>query len=386
MQRRSFLTSPIALASGRAASPPGGRPRIAAILNVYFPNSHADVFVGRLLGCYRLNGKTYQPRVDVAAFYVDQFPIDDMAREQGEEYKIPIYSSVPEALRLGGHRLAVDGIAVIGEHGNYPRTPRGNFMYPRWRYFEQITSVFREDGRVVPLYNDKYFAYEWADARKMYDRIRAMKIPCMAGSTLPLTWRRPPLEFPRGIQLDEVLAVSCSDLEEHAYHGIELMQAMAEVRRGGETGVEAVRCIENEAVWKSGERGEWSQELLNAALTRRVNPVTEDRKAPAQAIQVRYKDGLKGTILNLNGLTRDYLFAARVKGHSEPYSSCFYIELYNHNHWSFMVRNFEQLVLTGKETNPIERTLLANGIMLFGLESRLRGHEWLDTAQLDIHY
>ncbi len=342
--------------------------------------------MGRLLSCYRLNGKTYQPRVDVASFYVDQFPVNDMAREQAEEYKIPIYSSVPEALRLGGRGLAVDGIAVIGEHGNYSRTPRGNFMYPRWRYFEQITSVFREDGRVAPLYNDKYLAYEWTDARRMYDRIREMKIPFMGGSTLPLTWRRPPLEFPRGVELEEVLAVSCADLEEHAYHGIALMQAMAERRKGGETGVESARCIENEEVWKSGERGEWSQELLQAALTRRINPVNEDRKAPAQAIQVRYKDGLKGTILNLNGLTRDYLFAARVKGQAEPYSSCFYIELYNHNHWSFMVRNFEELVLTGKEPNPIERILMSTGILLFGLESRLKGHEWLATPQLDIHY
>jgi hypothetical protein len=259
-------------------------------------------------------------------------------------------------------------------------------MYPRWRYFEQLTQVFREEGRVVPTYNDKYFAYEWKDARRMYDRVREMKIPFMAGSTLPLTWRRPPLEFPRGIALEEVLAVSIGDLEEHAYHGIELMQAMAERRQGGETGIEAVRCVEGPEVWKMGDRGEWSRELLNAALSRRENPVQEDRSVTPQAIQVRYRDGLRGTVLNLNGLSRDYLFAARAKNRAEPYSSCFYIELYNHNHWSFMVRNFEDLVLTGKEPNPIERTLVANGILLWGLESRLQGQKWLQTPQLAIRY
>ncbi len=362
------------------------RPRVACVLNSYFPNSHADVFMGRLLEGYRLNGKSYRPRVDVASFYVDQFPLNDMAREQAEEYGVRIYPTVAEALRLGGSRLAVDGVAIIGEHGNYRRTPRGNFMYPRWKRFDEVTTVMREDRRVVPLHHDKYFAYEWADARTMYDRVREMRIPFMAGSTLPLTWRRPPLEFARSIELDEVLAVSCSDLEEHAYHAIELLQAMVERRKGGETGVARIRCVEGDEVWRLGEAGEWSRDLLDAALERRVNPPPANTGQTPQAILVRYRDGLKASILNLNSHTRDYLFAAREKGRAKPHASCFYIQLYLHNHWGFMVRNFEDLVLTGNEANPIERTLLATGVTLFGLESRLQGQRWLDTPELDMRY
>ncbi len=351
-------------------------------MNVYRPDAHADVFMSRLLSCYRLNGKTHHPRVDVVSFYVDQFPLNDMAREQADEYGIKIYPSVTEAICLGGKHLAVDAVAVIGEHGDYPRTPRGNFMYPRWRYFDEITRVFRADGRVVPYYNDKYFGYEWADARRMYDRVREMKIPFMAGSTLPLTWRRPALEFPRGIELEELLCVSFSDLEEHAYHGVELLQGMAERRKGGETGVQSIRYIEGPEVWKLADPA-----LLDAALKTRVNKVVPDEKAIPQAIQIHYRDGLKATVLNLNGTTRDYLFAARAKGRRDPFASCFYIQLYNHNHWSFMVRNFEELVVNGKEPNPIERTLIATGITLFGLESRLQGGKWLETNELAaIHY
>jgi hypothetical protein len=381
MRRRSFLTLPAAAGALQAQdSPPHAR--VAAVMNVYRPDAHADVFMSRLLSCYRLNGKTYHPRVDVVSFYVDQFPINDMAREQAEEYGIKIYPSVTEAICLGGKHLAVDAIAVIGEHGDYPRTPRGNFMYPRWRYFDEITRVFRADGRVVPYYNDKYFGYEWADARRMYDRVREMKIPFMAGSTLPLTWRRPALEFPRGIELEELLCISFSDLEEHAYHGIELLQGMAERRKGGETGVQSIRYVEGPDVWKLADPA-----LLDAALKTRINKVIPDEKAVPQAIQIRYRDGLKASVLNLNGTTRDYLFAARAKGHAEPLASCFYIQLYNHNHWSFMVRNFEDLVVNGKEPNPIERTLMATGITLFGLESRLQGGKWLETNELAaLHY
>jgi hypothetical protein len=362
------------------------RPRVACILNAYFPNSHADVFVSRLLDGYRLSGAWHPPRVDVVSFYVDQFPVNDMAREQAEEHGVKIYSTVAEALRLGGSKLAVDGVAVVGEHGNYPRTPLGNFAYPRKRYFDEVTRVMEQEGRVVPLHSDKYFAYNWPDARAMYDRIRAMKIPFMCGSTLPLTWRRPPLEFDRGTRFGELLAVSNGDLEEHAYHGIELMQAMAERRAAGETGVAAVRYAEGEQVWELGRKGEWSRELLDAALARRVNPAPEGNREPPQAFLLRYRDGTRASVLNLNSMTRDYLFAARVNGRPEPASSCFYIQLYLHNHWSFMVRNFEDLVCSRRIPNPMERTLVANGIMLAGLSSRRKGGAWVETPEIDVRY
>ena len=142
---------------------------------------------------------------------------------------------------FGRPQIAVDAVVVIGEHGVYPRTPRGNFMYPRWRYFDEITRAMREENRVLPIYQDKYFAFDWADAKRTYDRVREMKIPLLCGSTVPLTWQRPPLELPRGIRYSELLTTSYSDIEEHAYHGIELLQAMAERRAGGETGVAQVR-------------------------------------------------------------------------------------------------------------------------------------------------
>jgi hypothetical protein len=347
------------------------RPKVACVLNVWYPNSHADVFMSRLLDGYRLNGAWHAPRLHVASLYVDQFPFNDQAREQAAEYGIALCPTVAEAVR------GVDGVAIIGEHGNYPRNARGNFQYPRWRLFDQVTSAAR-----VPLYHDKYLAYDWDDALKIYRRVKEQKIPFMAGSTVPLSWQRPPLDFARGGELEEVVAVSYSDLEEHTYHAVEMLQSVVERRKGGETGVASVRCVEGPDVWKL----DFSPDLLEAALARRVNPPPDDLGQKPQAFQIRYRDGLKATVLNLNNKTRDYLFAARRKGVREPISTCFYIQLYNHNHWSFMVRNFEDLVLTHKEPNPVERTLLATGIVIFSLESRLQGQKWLDTPELSIRY
>ncbi|MCS7026614.1 MAG: hypothetical protein NZV14_17595 [Bryobacteraceae bacterium] len=395
MNRRSFLLAP-GLAWPQASSLGAAsdrRPRVAIIMNVYFPNSHADVFVGRLLEGYRLNGVSHRPRLKTLSFFCDQFPNNDMAREQAQEYGVKLFPDIPSALRLGGPKLAVDGVAIIGEHGDYPRTPRGNVMYPRAKWFDAVAEVMEQDGRIIPIFHDKYFAYEWADALRIYNRIQALKIPYFGGSSLPLTWRRPPLEFARGVELEEVLAVSFCDIEEHGYHALELMQAMAERRKGGETGVEAVRYVEGPLVWELGQKGEWSETLLELALSRKIHkgpPTVPASQWPQacpkpQAILIRYRDGLKGTVLNLNGLALDYLFAARERS-GALHSSCFYIQLYLHNHWGFMVRHFEELVLTRKTQIPPERVLLSTGLTLFGLESRLRGGGWLSTPELAIRY
>jgi len=368
ISRRLFLAAPALLAQSK-------KPRVACIMNAYYPNSHADVFVSRLLDGYRLSQAWHEPRLETVSFYVDQFPANDLAQEQAEEHGIKIYPSVAEAIR------SVDAVAVIGEHGVYPRTRLGNFMYPRWPYFDEITRVMREENRVLPMYQDKYFAYDWADARRTYDRVREMHIPFLCGSTVPLTWQRPLLNIERAVCYTELLTTSYSDIEEHGYHGVELLQAMAERRAGGETGVSSVRWAKGEEAWKLTSR-----DLLDAALARRVNIVPAGENEEPQAFFIRYRDGLRGTLFHSNSITRDFLFAARLKDRKEPVATCFYIQLNLHNHWSFMVRNFEDLVLTHKEPNPIERTLLANGILLAGLESRLRGGTWVDTPELAISY
>src|SRR4029077_4191828 len=121
-----------------------------------------------------------------------------------------------------------------------------------------------------------------------------------------------------------------------------------------ETGVAQVRYAEGDEVWRI------SPELRDAALEHCVNTLPPDTGQKPEAFLIRYRDGLEASILNLNSKTRDYLFAARVKGVRRPASTCFYIWLYTHAHSCFLVQAFESLVLTRRAQFPIERTLLAN--------------------------
>ena len=46
-----------------------------------------------------------------------------------------------------------------------------------------------------------------------------------------------------------------------------------------------------------------------------------------------------------------------------------------------MAQMFENLVLSKRPQMPVERTLLSNGILLAGLESRRKGGSWVDTPE-----
>src|ERR1035437_7781221 len=83
------------------------------------------------------------------------------------QFGFKIYPTIAETLRCGGDKLAVDAVLIIGEHGNYPRNEKGQILYPRYEFFEQCAKVFEQDGRAVPVYNDKHLSYSFEKAKAM---------------------------------------------------------------------------------------------------------------------------------------------------------------------------------------------------------------------------
>ena len=60
------------------------------------------------------------PRVELVSIYLDQVDERDIGVGLAAEHNVPIYPSIRQALTLGGNELAVDGVILIGEHGDYP--------------------------------------------------------------------------------------------------------------------------------------------------------------------------------------------------------------------------------------------------------------------------
>ncbi|MYA79413.1 MAG: hypothetical protein F4X39_02655, partial [Acidobacteriia bacterium] len=344
------------------------KPRIAAITTVYFERSHADVFFSRILHGYRLNKKTYYPRLEVASMYLDQVPDNDMGYDLAEEYGFKVYPTVAETLRCGGDRLAVDGIALVAEHGEYPSNEKGQQLYPRYELFMQLIDVMKQDGAVCPIFVDKHFSYSWEKASAMYGAAKEMGIPLMAGSTVSLAWRYPPLELDYTQELEQALTVGFGHTDALGFHTLEALQAIVEKRMGGETGVESVQAFRGSKVWELRDQGVWSQELFEAALARtetRKEGLPEDLIEEPVLFLIDYRDGLKGRLLMANGLLRSWVVAASRKGSGEILSTECRIQFHIHGHWGFMARNFENLIADGILPNPVERTLLTTGVLSF---------------------
>ena len=136
---------------------------VAAIVTMYTDDrslkSHASVIVGRMLEGYAPNNVQTEPRTQVVSMYTDQVPANDLSRGLSEKHHFKIYPTVGAALCLGGKKLAVDAVLIVGEHGTYPTNAKGQKLYPRYELMEQVVDIFRRDQRAVPVFSDKHLSY-----------------------------------------------------------------------------------------------------------------------------------------------------------------------------------------------------------------------------------
>ena len=93
-------------------------------------------------------------------------------------------------------------------------------------------------------------------------------------------------------------------------------------------------------------------------------------------------DGLKATMLQLNGLVEDFTFAAKLKGEAEPLSTLFYLPpVPNVTYSAALMSKAEEMLLTEKAPYPPERTMLTSGLTEAGLQSLTLGKR-LETPYL----
>jgi hypothetical protein len=394
MKRRTFLQAAavplVAAAAGCSSQQPGARKKIAALSTTYHVRSHSDNFITRFLEGYWINDRYYPPPCDIVSLFVDQIHPADISRRLSMAYGFPIYPTIAEALTLGGSRLAVDGVLLIAEHGDYPENEKMQKLYPRYEFMQQVVQVFKDSGRSVPVFNDKHLSWDWDQARWMYDQSRELGFPFMAGSSVSVTFRRPELDFPLETELEDALVLRGGWIADGGiFHALETLQCFVERRKGGETGVRAVQHLEGEAVWKAAEQGIWSRQLLEAALARgnkvAPGPVEKVARTPV-ACTLEYNDGFRGTVLMLGGKVNENLAAFKVKGRTDIPATLCYGPIENSNNFSPLVDSIARMFITGELDSPVERTLLTSGALSFLMESRYQGHKRLETPMLNIAY
>ena len=401
MKRRHWLgmgiAAPAMLAQATpkpSCTSPAHRIRIAAIVTVYHHYSHADVLLGRLMSGYTTNALWTPSQTQLVSLYTDQAPdSSDMSRDLAARNGFRRFPSVRQALTLDGQSLAVDGVVFIGEHGDYPLNDAGQTLYPRYELFSQILDVYEATGRSVPTFFDKHFSYSWEKAETLYKRAKKIGFPFMAGSSIPLTIRRPVIQPPLESHITEAVALGFGDPDAYGFHTLEAMQCLVERRRGGETGVASVEWIEGPGIeaWREGP-GAWSKPLFEPLFKQSAElngkpllTLSEEHSGRPVLFVIRYRDGLRAAALIL---TANVGFGAafRVAGQDRPQYTSFSLPVDRPlPNWDAMARCVDQFLATGKPPNPVERTLLTTGTLASCFESKRAGKA-IDTPQLAISY
>jgi hypothetical protein len=196
---------------------------------------------------------------------------------------------------------------------------------------------------------------------------------------------------PRGAELREIVAITYHTTDAYGFHALEFVQALAEQRRGGETGVRAVQAIADEAVWRAFDEKWFDVELFDAAWSRltetRLRGRTLREAVPdPRHFRVEYVDGLVVHLLELNGAAGEWSAAWRyADGRSD--STLFWTqEGRPAMHFAYLLDGIEQMMLTGKPTWSVERTLLTSGTLDALLVSLADGQKRIETPYLNVSY
>jgi hypothetical protein len=385
-----FATNDLNAQTEKDGSVAPKKKKVAALVADWFKNSHPDILFTRIFQTYSRDERGLPSQLELVSVYRDLATTNDLSHKYAAKYGFRVVTTVDEALTLGTGKLAVDGVLISTEWAPYPFSDTGQYMYPHRRMFEDCVRVFKASGRVVPVFMDKHLADTWQDSQFIYDTAKEMRIPLMAGSSVPLCLLTPGENVELEAEVKQIVGMSYHTLTTYGFHGLEMVQALAERRKGGETGIKQVRCLTEKAVFEASGK-EYDQQLFDLALAK-LEPRIPEGKTVEQIVRepvlfiVDYNDGLRVNLFTLNGATggwsaaweyKDGRRAARIfASQNSPIPIRF----------DWQMKGVEDMILSGKPSWPVERTLMSSGTLDAALISKRDGDKLLTTPFLQATY
>jgi hypothetical protein len=382
-------------ASGAVMQADQKRPRIACLVSYWAaPRSHADWIVTKLLDGYWWQGAHTPSRVDVVSVYIDQFEASGLGQKICKAKNIPIFRTVGEAVMLGGKELAVDGVVIVAEHGNYPTNLKGQWLLPRWWIYQQVMSVFEQSKRSVPVFNDKHLSYNWDEAKWMFDKSRELNFPLTGGSSIPVYFRKPEVELDNDTPIKTSVVLGGAADEGALFHCVDVLQAFVERRKGGETGVRSVQCIRGPETWNWTERNTWAANLLEAVRKNfDLKPGHFQQIAQPNVCIVEYNDGTKAAVFSAEDV--GWTYAGEIDGRKDPMiiSMLGWPGPFSQYHASNAQPHWiTEMMVTKKEPFNAQRLLLSTGIVSYNMDSNWENGRYsaigrrIETPFLNMNY
>jgi hypothetical protein len=260
----------------------------------------------------------------------------------------------------------------------------------------------------------------WERGRALAKLAASRRIALLAGTPLSVTWRLPEVDLPRDTALAEALIVAQtnplpSQAQNSAQPGpqgtlagaelnaLEGLLPVIERRGGGEAGIRSVRLFEGEDVWRAGDRKLWSWPLLAAAISRshspQGDPVLDGRTQDLtglgllsklarrpQAWLLEHRDGLRTSILVLDGVVGDFNFAVRAADGRVFSAQLFRAPPPLEQHFSLLAAAVEDFFQTRKSPWPLERNLLIAGLLEAFRNPATRSGKAVATPELHLSY
>jgi hypothetical protein len=148
-------------------------------------------------------------------------------------------------------------------------------------------------------------------------------------------------------------------------------------------------------MWRGADAGQWDLDLLDAALAVSDRRIAGDMRSLASdpaVFLLEYRDGLRASVCMLNGVTSQRAFALEVAEPGAPERSSMLAARFGEGggepfgHFAWLCEKIQDMIHTGREPYPVERTLLTTGVLDRVMESRWRGGARLETPELAISY
>ena len=113
----------------------------------------------------------------------DQGLSGDLSEARAKQFGFRLSRNIPDAIRCGGDRIAVDAVLVVVEQCRefpYLTNDKGKVLLPRYDFFAQCANVFETEKHAVPYFNHKQLSFSFDEAQEMVKTAERLKFPLMS--------------------------------------------------------------------------------------------------------------------------------------------------------------------------------------------------------------
>jgi hypothetical protein len=245
---------------------------------------------------------------------------------------------------------------------------------------ELIRSVLEEVPVGAACFVHGSLAMNLASAQRLASIAAARKIVAASATSVATTFRLPDVDVAADAALAEALVVAQGARPMAELSAIDGLLPILGRRRGGESGIRVMRGLKGRDVWRAGDKGEWPWPLLAAAISRsnttQGDPVRDGRTQDLVGLRlvkklardprgwiIEHADGLRSSILVLDGVVADINFAVRDCDGTITSAQLYRPPAPNRAEFDRLAAALEDFFTTRNPPWSIERSLLVSQFM-----------------------